>query len=471
MNRLLNKDKIKLLLIFIASLSLACNGNKGTNENHDGHTHDSSMHMEAKNMYTCPMPEDSVFSDKPGACPKCGMELMKVEKKEESVAKIYTCPMHPQIIRDKPGQCPICGMDLVERGGTMSSGKLNLGAIIEPVNETVIGQAKTIVPVEKTISEKITAKGYISYNPRNIASVSSRYSGRIDKLYVKYNFQEVRKGQKIMDIYSPDLLTAQQNFVFLLNSNEETTMVDGARQRLLLLGMNEAQMQLLSETRKPEYLVSIYAPSSGHIHQMGNPNDLTMNVMTMDNQSNGNMATQQTATFNIREGMYVKKGEAVFNIINLSDLWVILKIYPQDIGKIKVGQPVEIVSEIAPDSPLMAKISFIEPVLEKDSKFLSARVYLEKCDHHVFKIGSLVNANIQTNEQKGLWIPSSSVLDLGNGNSIVFKKEDTHFRTFKISIGDRINGEVKVLEGLSEKDSIASDAYYMIDSESFVLVK
>jgi len=379
--------------------------------------------------------------------------------------------MHPQIIRNESGKCPICGMDLVIKVTESKTSGLNLGTITEPVNESVIAQVKTTKPVLKTIQEDVTAKGYISYNPKNSAAIASRYSGRIDKLYVKYNFQEVVKGQKIMDVYSPELLTAQQEYVFLLNNNEEdAALVDAAKQKLILLGMNDVQVQKLSKTRKAEYLVSVYATSDGHIHQMGNLNELTMTVMPMNQPTSNGMNDSQTA-FNIQEGMYIKKGEALFNIISLADMWVILKIYPEDASKIKVGQAVEIISEVAPDNPLTAKISFIEPMLEKDSKFVSVRVYLDKCDHHVFKIGSLVNAHINTGSQKGLWIPSSAILDLGNGNTVVFKLESGHFKTYKVSVGNRIDNHVNILTGLTEQDIIASDASYLVDSESFISVK
>lgn len=434
MKKQLNKNKFIYILIAVLTLT-ACNSNKRSDENntHEGHN-------------------------------------MAMGNAQEE--KIYTCSMHPEIIRNKPGQCPICGMDLIEKVSMNSNGKLNLGAIIEPVNETVIGQAKTILPLIKTVSGQVSAKGYITYNPKNVVSISSRFNGRIDKLYVKYNFQPVVKGQKIMDVYSPELLTAQQNYIFLLNSNEEDiSLLSGAKQKLFLLGMNETQVQQLDKTRKAEYLVSIYAPSSGHIHQMDNSDALTMPVMPMNGQSNGNMSTTQQTEFNIREGMYVKKGDAVFNIINLSDVWVILKIYPQDVSKIKVGQPVEIKSEIAPDNPLTAKVSYIEPVLEKDSRFLSVRVYLEKCDHQIFKIGSLVNATIETSGQKGIWVPLTSIINTGNENSVAFKNENGYFKTIKVSTGSRTNNEIMILEGLSEKDTIASDAWYMIDSESFVITK
>ncbi|HSZ24794.1 MAG TPA: efflux RND transporter periplasmic adaptor subunit [Cytophagaceae bacterium] len=394
------------------------------------------------------------------------------ETRENKAAKIYTCPMHPEIIRHAPGQCPICGMDLVEKGVVNSLEKLNLGAIIEPVNETVIGQIRTTKPFWKSILGEVRAKGYISYNPKNIFSISSPYEGRIEKLYVKFSFQEVYKGQKIMDIYSPELLTAQQEYIYLLNSAEEVSLINASRQKLLLLGMDEAQIQKLAQTRKTELLFSVYATTGGHIHQMDNLNELTMPTMPMSNNNSGKaMSGNTSAELSTREGMYVKKGESIFNIIGLSDVWVILKIYPEDVLKVKLGQEVKIISEIAPDNPLTAKISYIEPMLDVDSKFSSVRVYIEKCDHHLFKVGSFVSASISTGEQKGLWVPSSSILDLGNENFIVFKKENFHFKSFKVIIGGRVNDNVNIVEGLTENETIASDAWYLVDSESFVVTK
>lgn len=381
--------------------------------------------------------------------------------------KVYTCPMHPEIIRNEPGACPICGMDLVEKG-VSNTEALKPGTMVEPENETVLLQAKITSPVKKALGSEVESKGYITYNPKNTSAISARYAGRIDKLYVRYNFQEVTKGQKIMDIYSPELVTAQQNYIFMLNNKEDESMLHAARQKLLLLGMNETQLQQLKKTRKAEYVVSVYAPASGHIHQMGSPEQLTMPVMPDKNDAQMSNANTE---FSIREGTYIKKGKPVFNIISLSQVWAILKIYPEDVKLIKVGQPVEITSEIAPENPIHAKISFIEPLLENDSKFASVRVYLDKSDHHVFKIGSLVTGRISTGKTDGLWISSSAMLDLGNATYVVFKKEDKHFKTQKITIGSRVKNEIQIQEGLLTTDTIATDAWYMIDSESFVLTQ
>lgn len=406
------------------------------------------------------------------SCDKKSDTKSHQEHNDHTSAKVYTCPMHPEIIRNAPGSCPICKMDLVEKMAVSSEQGLALGVIVEPVNQTVIMNTKTITPVKESRESLINAKGYITYNPKNISSVASRYSGRIDKLYVKYNFQEVKKGQKLMDIYSPELLTAQENYIFILNSKEDDqSIVNAAKQRLILLGMTETQIRQIENSRKAEYLVSIYAPISGHIHQMENLNELTMPTMSMGGNSGGMNNGTPNEVSTIREGNYVEKGESVFSIISLSDVWVILKIYPEDIGQVKIGQSVEIASEIAPDNPINAKISYIEPVLDKDSKFISVRVYLENCDHHVFKIGSMTNGIIHTGKQSGLWIPANATLSLGNGTSVVFKKEGNAFKTHAIKLGARENKNINILEGLTEKDTIAANAWYMIDSESFVVTK
>jgi len=158
----------------------ACNNNKGP--------HPEQHAKAATQMYTCPMPEDSVFSDKPGTCPKCGMELVKMEMQEpgDQTPVEYTCPMHPEIIRDKPGKCPICGMDLVkkETGGERSS-DVELETLLKPTNEFVIS-AIPVTTIEKREEQKeIEALGKIAYDTRQVGSISSRVAGRIEKLYIR----------------------------------------------------------------------------------------------------------------------------------------------------------------------------------------------------------------------------------------------------------------------------------------------
>jgi Cu(I)/Ag(I) efflux system membrane fusion protein len=494
-----------LLFLFLALLFIfSCTEKKG-----------SDKAMSENDMYTCPMPEDSVFSDKPGACPKCGMDLIKVEKaikKEQFIcpmfcdslvfekpgicpvckmhlvkvephehshdhqsdtqgptSKVFTCPMHPEIIRDKPGQCPVCGMDLVEKIENANTPKSGLGQIVESVNETVLTSIATIKPEQKSIPIVIEAFGYVSYDPQSTHSIASRYSGRIEKLYVKYNFQRVYKGEKIMDIYSPEIVTAQENLVFLLNSDPDNAgLIGAAKEKLKLLGMDDNQISRLVKTKRSENIVTIYAKVDGHLHQMGNHlADITSFIVKNENGMNANEAN---AEFTIKEGMYIEKGQTIFNVIGTEKMWVILKIFPQDIQFVKKGQPVEIVSEMFPDQIIKDKLAFIEPVFIDGSKYLSARVYLEGGDHQhsKFKIGSFVKSKIAAGDEKGLWIPSQAAIDLGNSEFAVFIKHGEVFKSTKVITGTRIGKMLEIKAGLQSTDEIASDAQYLVDSEGFV---
>jgi Cu(I)/Ag(I) efflux system membrane fusion protein len=489
------------ILLFFSS----CEGDKKSS-GQEGHPH-------AGEMYTCPMSEDSVFSDKPGSCPKCGMDLVKMEqiKKLDTASvyqcpmfcdslrfgkpgtcpvcgmdlekvekqephrhtqqpKVYTCPMHPEIIREEPGQCPICGMDLVEKLEGSNAEKLGLGAIVSPVNRTVLATLKTIQPVEKSLPQTVEALGYITYNPKNAVSISARYGGRIEKLYVKYNFQYVQKGQKLLDIYSPELLTAQENLVFLLNSDmDNREQIQSSKRQLQLLGMNKDQVDNLLKTKKIMRSTSLYAAASGHIHEMQNLTDLTMPNMQMGTQGNSGMSKEPSKSgLSIREGMYLEKGQTIFSVVSTEKLWAILKIYSEDVEKVRLHQEVEIYSEMHPEKIYKDHIDFLEPSYDPESKHLSARVYLENCDHHELKIGSLIKAKITTTAQKSLWVPKQAVLDLGGFEYVVFLKTEEAFTAHKVVIGKKVGDQVEIKKGLDTSDEIAYDAQYLVDSEGFV---
>jgi len=506
------RNSFWLMVVGLWLITLAAcqtNEKREDDHGHEMHEHDHSMHSEEKEAYTCPMPEDSVFSDKPGSCPKCGMDLIKVEKKDMAASyqcpmycdsltfnkpgicpvckmdlekvgetsahtkhtKVFTCPMHPEIIRNEQGQCPICGMDLVEKLESTGGKKLGLGAILEPVNKTVLASLKTVRPEEQSLESKVEASGYITYNPQNSYGIAVRYAGRVEKLYVKYNFQLVQKGQKIMDIYSPELVTAQENFVFLLtNDIDNSPLIASAKQQLRLLGMSEGQLVQLEKTKKAERVVSVYSPKSGHVHEMQSTSDLTMPNMQMNSAAKGGMASnnQTQSEFSIREGMYVNKSQTLFSIISTDKLWAILKVFPEDVPNVKLHQSVELYSEMHPDKIHKGLIDFLEPSYDPQSKHLTARVYLDHGNHNDLKIGSLVKGTIKASSQKGIWIPKQAVLDLGNFNQVVFLKSGEAFTIKKVVVGNRIGDKVEIRDGLNKQDEIAYDAQYLIDSEGFI---
>lgn len=393
--------------------------------------------------------------------------VVSCQQEEKHHAK-YTCPMHPQIIKDAPGQCPICGMDLVELIDNEISAISDSSQPIENQSDS-----STIVSIKiqkATLPIAVEVEGYVAYNPKGTKDISSRFGGRIEKLYVKYNFQSIKKGQKLMEIYSPEMATAQENLLLLLKTDAENEMaIAGAKKQLELLGMDEKQLEILISSRKSSPLMSVYAAESGHIHEMTNISELTMPIMEMaqDEQKEEN-STKEEKSFSIKEGMYVEKGQMLFSIIETEVLWVILKIRPEDLEKVKLYQSVTIFSEIQSEMTYSGKIDFIEPAFENDSKFLNARVYLQNTDHHQLKIGSLIKANINAGSKTAMWLPKAAVLDLGNDKHVVFVKQENDFVTRKIEVGIKIEDNVEIRSGLSEKDQIARNAQYMVDSEGFV---
>lgn len=383
----------------------------------------------------------------------------------EAAEETYTCPMHPQIVRDQPGKCPICGMDLVkkETDGKRSD-SIDLESLLKPTNEFVISSIPVTTMKQSGQPVEIEALGTVTYDTRQIGSISARISGRIEKLYVRYRYQKINKGQKILDIYSPELVTAQQNLLFLLkNDAANKTMIDAARQKLRLLGMSALQLQKIENTGKADYTVSVFSNYSGHLYDAGSSPG--MNNAASAAMENTQTVTQQLA---MKEGMYVEKGQSIFNVYNLGRTWALLNIFAGEAGMIKTGQPVKIIPETAPNKSFSGEIDFIEPFYRTGSKTLTARVYFDNSKLKI-PIGSQVRAMIKGNKKHAGWLPREAVISLGI-NNVVFKKIKNGFAPQKVNTGAEMNNLIEITGGLEYTDSVAVNAQYLTDSESFIKI-
>ncbi len=373
--------------------------------------------------------------------------------------KIYTCSMHPEIIRNEPGNCPICGMKLVEKiegPDANSSDELN-EEIVKPVYQTVVSRIPIIQPEEKEISIKVKADGYIAYDTRTEKNIASRYTGRIEKLYVKYMYQPIKKGDILFEIYSPELIAEQENLIFIIgNDPNSQTLIDAAKKKLLLLGMAEKQIDEVIQTKKPFYHLPVYSPYNGHIHES---NDNTSNTSLMNTQPNMD-------ELSLKEGMYIQNGQTIFNVLDPINVWAMVKIYADDVEKIKLHQPVELMIEGLSGKIISGQINFIEPIINNDSKILTARVYLDNKKHEL-KVGMLFKVSIDAEQVRGIWIPTSAVLDLGE-TKIVWLKKNNSFEARKVKTGITVNNLIQISSGLTTSDKVASDAHYLVDSESFI---
>ncbi len=359
---------------------------------------------------------------------------------------IYTCSMHSQVLEHHPGNCPICGMKLVKKNPV-------------PV-ATVISSLAVTSPETKNMAIPVQAYGTIEYDTRAAASISARISGRIEKMYVRYRYQEIKKGQKLMDIYSPEILTAEQNLLFLLHSDAgNASFIQSAKERLLLLGMGEGQLQEVMQGGKPLYAVSIFSDYSGHIHDAG--------MMQDGQQQHSDIPVSEPLTqeLSIKEGMYVQKGQTLLMIMDHHMVWAALQIFTSDESLVKVGNRVRIIPETDTSAVIKGNIDFMEPFFRNKSKTLTARVYFHNED--MLSVGSHVTATIYTSKPHSLWLPQISVLSLGM-NNVVFMKTSGGFMTHKITTGIRSGDDVEITAGLGEKDSVALNAQYFTDSESFI---
>ena len=383
----------------------------------------------------------------------------------ETVQEIYTCPMHPEIIRDKPGNCPICGMQLVkkETGGEKIIG-VSLETMLKPTNEFVISSIPVVTIRREEVQLEIEALGKVNYDPRHVGSISSRVSGRIEKLYVRFRYQKISKGQRILDIYSPELMTAQQNLLFLLkNDAANTSFIQAAKEKLLLLGLSSQQLQQVIQSGKPSLTIAVFSNYSGHIHEAAKETNMN------NNQSAMRDIALITEELSLKEGMYLQKGQSVFSVYNPDRAWVILNIYGEHQGLVKTGNAVRVIPETAPDRDFRASIDFIEPFYQKESKTLTARVYFNNSSLKI-PIGSQVRANIFGNSREAYWLPAVAVVSLGM-DKVIFKKTDWGFKAHKVSTGITNKNNIQILSGINETDSVAVNGQYLMDSESFIKIK
>jgi Cu(I)/Ag(I) efflux system membrane fusion protein len=394
----------------------------------------------------------------------CKQQKKTISAEKPVEKELYTCSMDPQIIRDAPGDCPICGMHLIKKvTDSKTVVDVDLNTLLQPTNNFVVSTIPVTVVKMESEPYTIQSLGSVAYDTREEATIASKVGGRIEKLYVRYRYQQIEKGQKIMEIYSPEILTAEQNLLFLLqNDSNNSSLIESAKQRLVLLGMDELQIKQIIQTKNPLLTIAVFSKYSGHIHEAGN---IKMNTALSGMKD----IAAITEELPLKEGMYVKKGETVFTIYSPSKAWVLLNIYGGDQQFIKIGNEVAIKPETSPNTVFRGKINFFEPFFRKDAKTLTARVYFDNASLHI-PIGSQVKAVITGNTPNALWLPNESVISLGL-EKIVFLKQSGGFMAHLVKTGIVSNRKIEIKEGLTLQDSIAANAQYLMDSESFIKLK
>ena len=357
--------------------------------------------------------------------------------------------------------------------------------LLKPVNTQVVSTMPTIKVESGTRIFSVPVQGIVGFDRRKQVSISSRVAGRIERMNIKYNYQPVSKGQLIMEVYSPDLAAAQQELIYISRNDDDELLLQKAKQRLSLLGMQPAQINQVIRSGKPLYRVPVFSNVSGYIVERNVANNSSEAPMPSQQQSgsqemNG-MATQgsitspQTRGTNqtaieqtpvlVREGQYVAAGETIFTIYQSDNMVAEFSFIPSLASEMKKGQKLVFHTVSNPDKVMTGIIGLIEPTQRNGESFNVARVYLTNTD---LQPGQLLNASIPVVKTNAWWLPEKAVLKLGN-QSVVFKKDRSVFIPEEIKTGSTINGMVEILEDITEWE-VAQNASYLVDSESFIRI-
>ena len=358
----------------------------------------------------------------------------------ESVAQMWTCSMHPQILQPEPGDCPICGMDLIT--AETSADGLALNEIKMTKNAMALANVQTI-KVGTTTSDSeniISISGKIKMNEESNAIQASYFDGRIERLNIDYVGQEVKKGQLLATIYAPNLVAAQQELITAASLKEtQQELYKAVRNKLQLWKLTERQINSIEDTGKVLENFPIYATVSGTV-------------------------SEKLAS----EGDYVKQGLPILKVSNLNSVWAEFDVYENQIAQFKVGQKIKIISNAYPNKVFDASVSFIDPVLNTRTRTVAIRAVLQNNDR-LFKPGMFVSGKIEsstTSPSGQLSIPATAVMWTGE-RSLVYIKTNPNEPVFKmreITLGNRNGDAFTVVSGLENGDEIVTNGTFTVDA-------
>ncbi len=453
-------------------------------------------------LWTCGM-HPQVIEEEPGQCPICGMDLVPLRQDDGHgdgdghVGELWTCGMHPQVIEEEPGQCPICGMDLVplrdEGGGgavVKPSGEREILFYRNPMDPTITspvprkddmgmdyvpvyaeeaesvaadGAVVTINPAvqqnmnviiervtRRDISHRIRTVGYLDYDQEKMVSVTTKYTGFIEKTYVNYIGQPVKKGEPLFEIYAPELVQTEQELLSALlyatglaAAPEDTrrraeALLEAARQRLAYWDISDEQVQRLEETGEVFRTLQVTAPAGG----------LVMKRMPG------------------LEGMAVRPGMELLHIADLSDLWLTVEIFENQLPWLDVGSTATITITYFPGEAFRGRVRYIEPEVSEKTRTIQLTLEVPNRGSRL-RVGMYATVIFEPVAAKdAIAVPSQAVLRTGERNVVIVALGEGRFAPREVRLGPQGEGFVQILDGLSDGDEIVTSAQFLIDSES-----
>ena len=359
---------------------------------------------------------------------------------EEAKNEVWTCSMHPQIRMEKFGKCPICAMDLILLN-QIGSAAVDSNAIHFSADAAALASVATTIVSRQQPTKEVRLYGKVQADERLLQNQVAHISGRIEKLLVNFTGEQVRKGQLLAVIYSPELSTAQQELIEAAKSKEtQPEIYEAAKQRLLQWKLSEAQIAKIENSGKVKSNFEVYSNTSGIV------------------------TTKRVST-----GDYITQGTVLFDVANLSTVWVLFDAYESDLQFLKVGNAISFTLQAISDKIFTANIKFIDPVIDPVNRVAKVRVEVfnsgGKLKPEMFATG-IVKSNLNEYKNK-LVIPRSAVLWTGK-RSIVYVKqsetEDLNFKMREIELGPMLGSSYMVLSGLNEGEEIVTEGTFSVDA-------
>jgi len=377
----------------------------------------------------------------------------------------YVCSMHPQVIRDIPGDCPICGMFLIELIA-LDDNKYDssLTDIVRPVNGSVLAAVRTVVPEKMSLPVVVEASGIVNYDPRKVQTVSARFGGVIEKSFVRYQFQYIRKGDKIFEIFAPNIFDDRWNYVRLIQTYpDREDLTAEALEWFRLIGLSKGQIDTLKKTIRPDYYFAVYSPAEGYAVSL-DFDPVTFFPTGDETESTSGGLSQGAGGVGLNDGLSVGTGDPLFRLADVRSLMVELKVKTQEGSLLKRGQKVTLTDPLFPDRNLAGSIDQVEPL--NGGIFQSVRIYIRD-EKRIFSPGRQVQASISCGDREGLWVPASAVVNLGTQRTVMVRK-DNKFIPVEVATGVEKNGRIEILSGIEETSEIAEKALLLIDSDGFI---
>lgn len=365
----------------------------------------------------------------------------------------YTCPMHPFIVSDKPGACPICGMTLVPKesmaANLSDNAAQSLGMVSMNPTQRLMANVATQKVARREFGLDTLAVGKITWDERKVAKVSSRIGGRVEKLFVDFTGTRVVEGQPLLAIYSPDLVATQREYLVALSGVERLkdspyedaremsrSLVEASRTRLALWGVTDGQIEELARTKEPKTVFTVFAPRTG-------------------------VVTERL----VSAGQYVMEGAALYSIAEMDPVWVQAEVHEFEIQRVPVGTSAVVTTQAYPGREFRGKVTFVEPYLSVETRTLKIRVDLPN-PGGLLKPDMFVRVAFKGRKGTVLAAPESAVLVTGERAMSWVEVEPNTFEPRVIRVGGRANGYYEILSGLSEGETVVTSAGFLIDSES-----